>query len=1113
MYAVIPAYKACEEEGIKYIPGEEFYMARDSVDDRPKTKKKKKVEGEQADLEGEDEQGEKLYYHLTVLAENNDGYQNLMKLSSRAFLEGYYYRARCDWDILSDHAEGLIATTGCLGGIVLQELLHDRFDGALEAAARLQDIFGRDNLFIEIQDHDIPEQTRTNPQLLEIASILDAPVVSTNDTHYTHHDDAHSHDALICLNTGSKISDKDRFRFSSDQNYLKSAAEMRRLFREVPEAADNTLLIADRSNVKIDFGTYKIPKFPIPDGVASEAEYLKNLANAGLKKRYGSGNEIVQARLDYELDVIGSMGFSGYFLIVWDLYRHARQTGITYGAARGSVAGSVVAYCMGITEVDPIKYSLPFERFLNPSRVSMPDVDSDWDTRYREHMINYSIEKYGEDHVARIITFNQIKSRAAVRDAARVLGHPYEIGNKLAKSLPPLLFGRDTPLKDCLVESEGNEEGFRNAKGFRALYESGKVFKETVDVALGLEGIQKSDGVHAAAVVISPEPLTNYLPIQKKPKGPITTQYEMHAVEELGLLKMDFLGLRNLDVLSDTVKLIKKRHDLEFEIYNLPEDDPRTYQMLARGDTVGVFQLESTPMRSLLRQMKPKSFDDIAACIALYRPGPMAANMHHDYAERLNGRQPVTYFHPDAAKELAATQGLAIYQENVIALAQIFAGFTAAEGDLLRRAMGKKKPEEMEKQRENFLAGCVRSGYDEQFGLDLFKMIEAFSDYAFSKNHAYGYAMTTYATGFFKSNYPVEYMSALMTSVQTDQDKLTLYLNEARKIGLDVIPPDINISDVDFAPISDSEIAFGFLGIRDLGGPTAQAIVENRREHGPFKSFMDYASRSPRGATGAKAVRALIRAGCFDSLGHPRKGLDSVFASIMKAESKRISEEEKGVMRLFDMPIASVEEGIPDIHWGEDERLAIEKDYLGVYVSGHPLADVNTEKATATVSDIKELNDYNRKSFLVAGVILGAKERITKKGDKMFTFDIEDLTGRLPCVLFPRQTVEFGYLVSDGDIVYMHVEPQNDQEEIKLIVNMMSLIKKQASETGDNIHVWIPQNLSLDRLRELILRSPGKRRVVAHTQAGDVFIMPQRFSANIESLQKAFKKEYRLKSS
>ncbi|HUZ21013.1 MAG TPA: DNA polymerase III subunit alpha [Acidimicrobiales bacterium] len=694
MYGVLDFYKECRARGVTPIIGTEAYMAANSRTERPVRR------GRLDDTGGEGERGEKLYYHLTLLAETTQGYRNLMKLSSAAYLEGYFYKPRCDWELLERYHEGLIATTGCLGGVVLQALLAGQFEEAMKLAGRLQDIFGPEHLFVELQDHGIADQHRTNPQLVEIARAIGAPLVATNDSHYCRREDAVAHDALLCVQTGATIDDPKRFKFQGEEHYLKSALEMRQLFAELPEACDNTLWIAERANVEIELGKPTLPQFAVPEEFRratyeeAASAYLRHLTLEGAAERYGAPlRPEVAERIDYELGVIASMGFSAYFLVVWDLIHFARTSGIRVGPGRGSAAGCCVAYCLRIVDLDPIRYDLLFERFLNPGRKQMPDIDMDFDERYRGEMIRYATERYGWDRVAQIVTFSTIKARAAVRDAARVLGYPYALGDKIAKAMPPLVMGRDTPLSACLERVDGHEDGYVAAADLREMYEAEPDAKRVIDVAKGLEGLRRQDGIHAAAVVITHEPLTEYLPIQRKPEpgapasdAPIVTQYEMHGVEELGLLKMDFLGLRNLSVIEMALDLIEEQSGSRIDIDNIALDDEKTFEMLRRAESIGVFQLEGGAMRATLRSLAPTSFDDVAALVALYRPGPMAANMHRDYPELKNGRKALTYLHPDLEGILGDTYGLMLYQESVMRVAQRFAGYSLEEADNLRKA-------------------------------------------------------------------------------------------------------------------------------------------------------------------------------------------------------------------------------------------------------------------------------------------------------------------------------------------------------------------------------------------------------------------------------------------
>src|SRR5580698_2838197 len=985
MYGVLDFYKACRDQGVVPIIGTESYMAGESRLERPV--RRGRVDDTGGDVDG----GQKLYYHLTLLAETVEGYRNLMQLSSAAYLEGYYYKPRVDWELLERHHSGLIATTGCLGGVVLQALLAGDVEGAEQKAARLQDIFGRDNLFVELQDHGIADQHRTNPQLIEIARRLDAPLLATNDSHYTHREDAVAHDALLCVQTGALLSDTNRFKFEGTEHYLKTAAEMRHLFREVPEACDNTLLIAERASVEIDFGRPSLPKFPVPDEFAGgtyeqqAARYLRHLSIEGAKERYGHPLPAeVMTRLDYELGVIADMGFSAYFLVVWDLIRFARAQRIRVGPGRGSAAGCCVAYCLKIVDLDPIRYDLLFERFLNPGRKQMPDIDMDFDERYRADVMRYAAEKYGSDRVAQVITFSTIKARAAVRDAARVLGKPYIVGDRIAKLMPPLVMGRDTPLHACVTKTDGHEEGYGAAAELRTMRDEDPDAKEVIEVALGLEGLRRQDGIHAAAVVISRDPLTDYLPIQRKPgagenpeDAPIVTQYEMHGVEDLGLLKMDFLGLRNLSVMERALDLIEAETGERPDIDGVDLADEPTLEMLRRAESIGVFQLEGVAMRQTLRALAPTSFDDVAALVALYRPGPMAANMHRDYPELKNGRKELTYLHPDIEPILKDTYGLMLYQESVMRVAQKFAGYSLEEADNLRKACGKKIRALIAAEREKFVAGCVTEGYGEALGTELFDIIEPFADYAFNKSHSYGYGLVAYQTAWLKAHYPVEYLAALLTSVKDDKDKTAVYLGECRAIGIEVLVPDVNTSAAEFTPLVGEDgarrIVFGLAAVRNVGEGLVERIVAERDESGPFVDFYDFCRRVDPMVLNKRTVDSLTKAGAFDSLDHPRQGLCLVFEDIVDRTLERRREEQAGISTLFSSVEGFAADGdtvpggpagfsdvrvpIPDTEFAKTQRLAFEKEMLGLYVSDHPLRGVEgalSRLVECSIFDLKE---------------------------------------------------------------------------------------------------------------------------------------------------------------
>jgi DNA polymerase-3 subunit alpha len=1133
MYGVLPFYKACRDHGITPVLGFEAYMAHEHRSERIQTR------GKVDDTGGEGDGGKKAYYHLTLLAETNTGYRNLIQLASRAFMEGYYRKPKVDWETLADHSEGVIATTGCLGGHVLQSLLAGDFQSGLQKAARLQEIFGRDNLFVELQDHGIPEQHRTNPLLVDIAKRIGAPLLATNDSHYTHAHDAEGHDALLCVQTGALISqsEHERFKFKGEGHYLKSAAEMRYLFRDLEVACDNTLWVAERADVDIEFGDSKLPGFPLPEGFESDTDYLRELTFRGAKERWGNDlPDTVVERLAYELKVIDDMGFSAYFLITWDLIKHARDMDIRVGPGRGSAAGCAVAYCLRITDIDPIKYDLLFERFLNPSRISMPDIDMDFDSRYRDEMIRYAAERYGRDHVAQIVTFSTIKARAAVRDAARVLGLPYAVGDKVAKAMPPLVMGRDTPLYACLEQHEKFVDGYQRATELRKMYEEDPEVHRVVDVAKSLEGLRRQDGIHAAAVVITDQPLTEYLPIQRKPgpgqtleEAPVVTQYEMNNVEELGLLKMDFLGLRNLDVITDTLVLIKDFRGVDVDIDDPPLDDEATYEMLRRGDSIGVFQFEGGGLRLLLRRMAPTTFEDVAALVALYRPGPMGVNMHNDYADIKNGRKEITYDHPDAKEILEETFGLMIYQELMMRMSQQFAGYSLADADNLRKACGKKKREVMAAEKAKFVDGCETTGYGRPLGEHLFGIIENFADYAFNKSHAYGYGFVSYQTAYLKANYRIEYLSALLTSVKTNLDKAAVYLNECRISGIPVLVPDVNRSKADFGParLEDGTevIPFGLSAVRNVGAALVGQLVGERDANGPFEDFYDFCDRVPLTVLNKRTIESLIKAGGFDSLGHPRQGLLDVHETIIDMTVSRRRTEDQGVMSLFDDPGggggATFDDRppIPEREFDKTIKLRFEKEMLGLYVSDHPIMGLEEALRRRTEITIRELIEQaeaaeagevvdaapppprgkdgreRERVVNIGGVITSLQHKFTRNNDRMAVFVLEDLEASLEVTVFPRTFETIGHVLADDLVVTMKARLDTRDDQPKLIAMEVSPCE-DLSETPPLRLKVAPHVLSdakVKSLKDVLVKFPGDSKVYLHV-GEQVVMLPAAWS-------------------
>jgi DNA polymerase-3 subunit alpha len=1087
MYGVIDFYKAAKKTNVKPIIGVEAYIAPGSRFDRPR---------------GRDNQR----YHMTLLAENETGYRNLMKLVSLSYLDGYYYKPRMDDELLSTYSSGIIATSGCLGGEVAKLLAPDAsreegnngqerdFDAALKAASRYQDIFGRDNFFIEVADHGIAAQRKILPDLAQIAKTLDAPLLAANDSHYIEAKDAAAHDILLCIQTGSTRDDENRFRFEGSGLYMKTAAEMRALFDDelLPGASDNTLWIAERANVELEFGKILLPTFPVPPGHTEES-YLRQLVEEGARRRYGDPiPDAARERMEHELRIISEMGFPAYFLIVWDLIRYAHSQNIRTGPGRGSAAGSIVSYCLNITSLDPLAYGMIFERFLNPGRKEMPDIDMDFDERYRSEVIRYAAEKYGSDHVAQIITFSTIKGKQAVRDSARVLGHPYAVGDKIAKLMPPPILGRDASLTQCLQppDPDGDEtirDFYNNASGLRQAYDEDPDVKEVVDAAIGLEGLRRQDSIHAAAVVIAPEPLTDILPIQQKGEGSeIVTQYDGHWIESLGLLKMDFLGLRNLSTIERCLELIELSHGERIDIDDIPLDDEKTFELIRRADTVGVFQLEGSSMRSLIRALQPDTFDHIVAVNALFRPGPMGMNMHYAYADRKNGRAAVEYPHPATQPFLESTYGIITYQEQVMQLARDMAGYSMAEADNLRKAMGKKIKSVMAAEKEKFIAGCVEQGHPETLGQELWDAVEPFAGYGFNLSHSACYAYVAYQTAYLKAHYGPEYMAALLTATKKDKDRTAIYLNECRLMGVDVLVPDVNESYVDFTVV-DGTIRFGLSAVRNVGEAVVEKIVESRDT--PFADFVDFVERVDLDVLNRRTLESMIKAGTFDGLGLPRKGLLERFEEITEAITMRRRNEEAGQFSLFGSVEPASENGnwdIGDSEWSKEVKLAFEKEMLGLYVSDHPLLAVASSlKAAGAVSIPNLLEMSDGASVTVGGLITAVNRKYTKNGDLMMFCQVEDLEGSVEAACFTRTVAEFAQLITEDAIVLMKGRLDHRGDDVKLIVR--EIVQPKLVDT-DTVRLRVPAHrMSADlvnRLKAVLANHPGTAAVFLALQNG-----------------------------
>jgi DNA polymerase III subunit alpha len=1021
LFGLVDFFRAGQAAGVKPILGCEVYQAVGSRRDQR--------------LGGAD--GRQRYFHLTVLAHNDVGYRNLVQLSTRAYLEGYWYQPRIDRDLLAQHHEGLVVLSGCLGSEVNQLLLAGDDDGARRVMAECRDIFGSDRYFVELQDHGIPEQRRVWPMLERLAGQLGLRTVLTNDSHYTHAEDAQAHDVLLCIQTGAKLSDAGRFKFQGTDYYVKSAAEMRERFRDFPDALEATLDIADMCDTTIEFGLDLLPSFPCPEGM-SEAAYLRRLVQEGARARYGSPiPQPVQERIDYELGVIEQMGFPAYFLIVADLCRYARSAGIRVGPGRGSAGGSVVAYCTEITRVDPIRHGLIFERFLNPARIQMPDIDIDFDDRRRAEMIRYAAQRYGPDHVAQVITFATIKAKSAIRDAARVLDEPFSVGDTLAKMMPPPVQGKESPLAEAYEKSVELRDARKDAR-----------FAQILETAEKLEGLKRQDGIHAAAVIIGARPLPETVPLLRTEGGEVVTQFEMHAAEALGLLKMDFLGLRNLTVLSDAERHVRANRGVELDLDD-PDflgdmDDPATYEMLATGHTLGVFQLDSTGMQALVRKLKPTKFDDISALMALYRPGPLGMNMHIAFAERKNGLQQVEFDHPDLEPILAETHAIIVYQEQIMQIATDLCGLTMAEADTLRKAVGKKDRKLLEAQKAKFVAGGQEHGYDKPFLTRLWGLIEKFAEYGFNKSHSVAYGVISYQTAWLKTHYPVEYMAALLTSVKNHKDLKPLYLNECRRMGIAVLPPDVNESDSDFTPRGD-EILFGLSAVRGVGEAIVEQIVDARVRGGRFRDFKDFCSRVDAGVLNKRTLESLVLAGAFRSLGHPRKGLLEAYEPLVDAALSRKRAEAAGQFSLFDDGgggAIDVQDGprIDEVEYGKDELLRFERETLGLYVSDHPL--IGTERILEQHMDttcvaLRECEDGA--SITIAGILTGLTKRFTKNGDTYLVATLEDLSGNVEVTFWPNTYRAAHEVLTEDAILVVAGRIDRRDESVKVMANKVSV--------------------------------------------------------------------------
>ena len=1014
MYGVMEFYKAAKKAGIKPIIGCEVYLAPASRKDMF-------------------EVGGVRYYHLILLAENETGYRNLVKLVSLGNIEGMYYKPRVDKELLRQYHEGIICLSACIAGEIPRALIQDQPDKADELVAEYIDIFGKDNFFIELQKHGIPEEEKAAEGLIFLAKKYGVGLVVTNDSHYTHKEDAEFHDVLLCIQTSKTLDDPGRMRFQNDEFYLKSSEEMAKLFPEYPEAMSNTLKIAERCNVEFTFGEHILPRFPLPEGLTDEA-YLRQLCEEKIGGRYAPVTDEVRERMDYELGVIHQMGFDSYFLIVWDFINYAREHGISVGPGRGSAAGSIVAYVLGITDIDPLKYALLFERFLTPERVTMPDIDVDFCYIRRKEVIDYVKRRYGEDHVAQIITFGTMAARGSVRDVGRVLGLPYAEVDKVAKLIP-------TELGITL------DKALNSSADFRKLYEADSGARRLIDFARKIEGLPRQSSTHAAGVVIAREPLTTYMPVQMS-EGTLVTAYDKDLVEELGLLKMDFLGLRTLTVIGDAIKNIEDVRGEKIDTHDIPAIDEKTARMLCEGRTGAVFQMESAGMTQLVKDLAPDAFEDLIPTVALYRPGPLGSGMVQDFIDGRKGKKIVSYLHPLLEPILKETFGVVLYQEQVMQIVQVLAGFSLGEADILRRAMGHKQPELLMQKREAFLDGTRKNGIDDSLAGKIFELLTHFANYGFNKSHSAAYALVAWQTAYLKAHYPAEFMAAMLTSVVDFNDKVATYIELARRMGIAILPPDINASKANFT-VDGEAVRFGLAAVRNVGEQAISAIEAIRENEGPFLSMFDFCRRVSSTQINKRVVESLIKCGAFDSFGARRSQLLAVVGPTLDAAARAQKDAASGQIGLFDDDEAETADlPLPDIpETPFSELLAWEKEITGFYITGHPL-DVYRDimQKLVPLERILDGGAKDRQLVRVAGLVAKAKRITTKKGDTMAFVTLEDYTRDIETIVFSNLFYESMNLFTEDRPVVIQGRVDVTEKGVKLLADKVWPIEDYKTE-------------------------------------------------------------------
>ncbi len=1060
MFGAVEFYQKARKAGIKPIIGEEFYVAPGS------RFKKEAIRGDKEDNA----------HHLIVLAKNLTGYQNLMKLSSIAYLEGFYYKPRIDMEVLEKYSQGLIVSSACIAGEIPRYILRGKNAEARELAGRYRELFGAENFYLELQYHGIKEQEIVNSELIKISSELNIPLIATNDSHYPERDDAYSHEVLLCVQTGKTMSDENRMRFSSDQFYLKSFDEMRKIFADYPDALFNTCKIAEMVDVELDLGNPILPNFEVPDGYNLDS-YLRHLVNEGAARVYGPIiPSIVTERINYELSVITNMKFSGYFLIVWDFINYARSVHIPVGPGRGSAAGSIVSYCLGITALDPLKYNLLFERFLNPDRNEMPDMDLDFCADRREEVIDYCKRKYGEDHVSQIITINKMKAKAVVKDVARALDIPFADANAISK----------------LIEGDTLKNSIEISPDLKKVSES-DTGRQLIDISLRLEGLTRSAGKHAAGVVISKGPLTDYVPLYKDKDGSISSQYEKNTLEQAGLVKMDFLGLRNLTIIDNCIKLIKQTTGGVVDITSIPLDDRETYKLLQRADTKGVFQLESSGMQNIIRRLGPTEFEDIIAIVALFRPGPLGSGMVDDFIERKKKPELVRYSHPSLEPVLKDTLGVVVYQEQVMLISQIIAGFTLPEADKLRKAMGKKKMDIIDALETKFLQGAEKKNIDKKIAVELYDMIKKFGEYGFNKSHSAAYALVTYQTAYLKAHYRLQYMASLISAAPDKQEDVVQYINDSRENGIRVLPPSINDSFYDFS-IEEKSLRFGFAAIKGLGEKAIENIIEARNKCGSFKTLKQFLENVDLSVVNKGVLEALIKSGSFDAIHKNRAQLFESIDLIIDLSRKFQQDLESGQGDLFSMDSSRDNSRIstdlpPVTEWRDSVKLNFEKEVIGLYLSGHPLARFEKEIGSFPSYTISELSENNCSNDVsIVGIISNVVVKRSQKNGNLYANGLlEDLSGSLEVLIFSKVLDKFNSLINGGEPVMVtgKIEMDGDKPK-KILVNSLKSLKEVRRDAASAIHIKL-DSLGVDddvivKIKEIVEKHKGNCPLYFHVK-------------------------------